>query len=162
MHSKNAEVRHYREIYRTNLVRGVILTHLWDFSGFSNNQRSLQTWNTKAVKEQAASRQMGKFFDTHWTAKNRKGEKKDNQKEKCCKKLKAIHKHLLASCQQQLHFQVRMTLPYCCCKSSVQRCALTVPGWKGLQMKQSVTTIAVQNPSSYCDFEVSDLHQESD
>lgn len=82
MHSKNAEVRHYREIYRTNLARGVILAHLWGFSGFSNNQRSLQTWNTKVVKEQAASRQMGKFFDTHWTAKNRKGEKKRQSERK--------------------------------------------------------------------------------
>lgn len=114
------------------------------------------------VKEQSASSQMGKFFDTHWTAKNRKGEKKDNQKEKFSKTLKAIHKHLLASCQQQLHFQARMTLAYSCCKNSVQSCALTVPGWKGLQMKQSVTTIAVQNSSFYCDFEVSELHKKPD
>lgn len=91
-----------------------------------------------------------------------KEKKKNNQKEKYCKTLKAIHKHLLASCQQQLHFQARKTLPYSCCKSSVQSCALTVPGWKGLQLKQSVTTIAVQNPSFYCDFEVQDLHQKSD
>lgn len=91
---------------------------------------------------------MGKFFDTHWTAKNRKGGKKYNQKEKCCKILKAIHKHLQPSCQQQLHFQARMTLPYSCWKNSVQSCALIVPGWKGLQMKPSVTTIAAQNPVS--------------
>lgn len=102
---------------------------------------------------------MGKFFDTHWTAKNRKREKNDNQKEKCCKTLKAIHKHLLASCHQQLHFQARKTLPYSCCKSSVQSWALTLSEWRGLQWKQSVTTIAVQNPGFYCDFEVPDLHR---
>lgn len=130
------------------------------FLGFFNNQRSLQTWNTKVVKEQAASSQMGKFFDMCWTAKNRKGEKKDNQKEKCCKTIRAIHEHLLASCQQlqQLHFQARMTLPYSCCKNSVQSYTLTVPGWKGQPRKQSVTTIAVQNSSFCCDFEALELH----
>lgn len=92
----------------------------------------------------------------------KEGKKKDDQKEKCCKILKAIHKHLQSSCQQQLHFQARMTLPYSCCKNSEQSCALTVPGRKGLQMKPSVTTIAVQNPSFYCDFEVSDLYKQSD
>lgn len=74
--------------------------------------------------------------------------KKDNQKEKCCKILKAIHKHLQSNCQQQLYFQARMTLLFSCCKNSLQNCALTVPGWKGLQMKPSVTTTAVQNPVS--------------
>lgn len=59
-----------------NLVRDVFLAHLCGFLGFFNNQRSLHTCNTKVVKEQAASSQMGKFLDTQWTAKNRKGVKK--------------------------------------------------------------------------------------
>lgn len=145
------------------MVRSVFLAHLWGFLGFFNNQRSLHTWNTKVVKEQELLLAKWEKSLIH-TGQQRIGKegKKYNQKEKCCKIFKAIHKHLQPSCQQQLHFQTRMTLPYSCCKNSAQSCALIVPGWKGLQMKPSVTTTAAQNPGFYCDIEVSDLYQQSD
>lgn len=83
------------------------------------------------VKEQAAPSQMGDSLIYTGRQRIGKGKKIDNWKAKreSCKTLRAIHKHLLASCQQHsLHFQARMTLPYSCCKNSVQSSTLIFTG----------------------------------